>query len=209
MNQTTSYTKIYNIFNSSKPIVIRFQAFDIFSKLKLAFLIERTGMPNCVMIDIYSFKKLLIRFLLPLILLYLLFAQASMAQHIKHKADSNCPFSKSILLEIIKSSIFIFLYFPISPIKKSDMLKHVGFSLVGEGGFGPPKRNATDLQSAPFGHSGTRPYNIFLRQLFDQLLIIEWWSWWTDLNPRPADYKSAALPTELHQHLSFLLPVTL
>ena len=28
------------------------------------------------------------------------------------------------------------------------------------------------------------------------------WSWWTDLNPRPADYKSAALPTELHQHFS-------
>ena len=27
------------------------------------------------------------------------------------------------------------------------------------------------------------------------------WSWWTDLNPRPADYKSAALPTELHQHI--------
>ena len=28
------------------------------------------------------------------------------------------------------------------------------------------------------------------------------WSWWTDLNPRPADYKSAALPTELHQQNS-------
>lgn len=27
------------------------------------------------------------------------------------------------------------------------------------------------------------------------------WSWWTDLNPRPTDYKSAALPTELHQHI--------
>ncbi len=27
----------------------------------------------------------------------------------------------------------------------------------------------------------------------------EKWSWWTDSNPRPADYKSAALPTELHQ----------
>ena len=27
------------------------------------------------------------------------------------------------------------------------------------------------------------------------------WSWWTDSNPRPADYKSAALPAELHQHL--------
>ena len=29
-----------------------------------------------------------------------------------------------------------------------------------EGGFEPPKRNATDLQSAPFGHSGTPPYAI-------------------------------------------------
>ena len=28
---------------------------------------------------------------------------------------------------------------------------------------------------------------------------INLWSWWTDSNPRPADYKSAALPTELHQ----------
>ena len=32
--------------------------------------------------------------------------------------------------------------------------------VVEEGGFGPPKRNATDLQSAPFGHSGTPPYAI-------------------------------------------------
>ena len=31
-------------------------------------------------------------------------------------------------------------------------------SLVGEGGFGPPKSVTTDLQSAPFGRSGTRPY---------------------------------------------------
>ena len=29
-----------------------------------------------------------------------------------------------------------------------------------EGGFEPPKRDATDLQSAPFGHSGTPPYEI-------------------------------------------------
>ena len=29
--------------------------------------------------------------------------------------------------------------------------------------------------------------------------IYEVWSWWTDSNPRPADYKSAALPAELHQ----------
>ena len=55
--------------------------------------------------------------------------------------------------------------------------------MVGGGGFEPPKSLTTDLQSAPFGHSGTLPY----------------WSWWTDSNPRPADYKSAALPAELHQ----------
>ena len=32
-----------------------------------------------------------------------------------------------------------------------------------------------------------------------QLPALTRWSWWTDSNPRPADYKSAALPTELHQ----------
>ena len=31
--------------------------------------------------------------------------------------------------------------------------------------------------------------------------FVRGWSWWTDSNPRPADYKSAALPTELHQRL--------
>ena len=35
-----------------------------------------------------------------------------------------------------------------------------GFFLVGEDGFEPSKRNAADLQSVPFGHSGTPPYSI-------------------------------------------------
>ena len=34
-----------------------------------------------------------------------------------------------------------------------------------------------------------------------ELLHMKLWSWWTDSNPRPADYKSAALPAELHQQL--------
>jgi hypothetical protein len=36
-------------------------------------------------------------------------------------------------------------------------------------------------------------------------------SWWTDSNSRPADYKSAALPTELHQQtfLSISYPVSI
>ena len=34
------------------------------------------------------------------------------------------------------------------------------FFVVGEDGFEPSKRNAADLQSVPFGHSGTPPYSI-------------------------------------------------
>ena len=36
----------------------------------------------------------------------------------------------------------------------------VGGFVVGEDGFEPSKRNAADLQSVPFGHSGTPPYAI-------------------------------------------------
>ena len=72
------------------------------------------------------------------------------------------------------------------------------FVLVGEAGFEPAKSVTTDLQSAPFGRSGIPP---------DRYLVK--WSWWTDSNPRPADYKSAALPTELHQHTRFsVLPLS-
>ncbi len=70
--------------------------------------------------------------------------------------------------------------------KTSSVITDKRGFMVGEGGFEPPKALPADLQSVPFGHSGIPPYMI--------------WSWWTDSNPRPADYKSAALPTELHQH---------
>ena len=33
------------------------------------------------------------------------------------------------------------------------------------------------------------------------LLVIYSWSWRRDLNPRPSDYKSDALPTVLRQHV--------
>ena len=106
--------------------------------------------------------------------------------------------------------------------QKTDSLESVSV-LVGAGGFEPPKSKTTDLQSAPFGHSGTLPYLVFLQKsepaernlTFDLLIkrqpllplsyacslrfLTKNWSWWTDSNPRPADYKSAALPTELHQ----------
>ena len=50
----------------------------------------------------------------------------------------------------------------ISLVRRTNYIKNatdksVAF-LVEEGGFEPPKRDATDLQSAPFGHSGTPPF---------------------------------------------------
>src|SRR5206468_11268664 len=46
------------------------------------------------------------------------------------------------------------------------------------------RHSPADLQSAPFGHSGTSPHR-FRRA---------GWSRWSESNRRPADYKSAALP---------------
>ena len=45
------------------------------------------------------------------------------------------------------------------PTKKTPSFDGV-FLLVGEGGFEPPKAMLTDLQSAPFGHSGIPPYEV-------------------------------------------------
>ena len=68
--------------------------------------------------------------------------------------------------------------------QKTDSNESV-FVLVGDGGFGPPKSKDNRFTVCPLWPLGKSPI---------------YWSWWTDLNPRPADYKSAALPTELHQH---------
>ena len=82
--------------------------------------------------------------------------------------------------------------------------------MVEGGGFEPPKASPTDLQSVPFDHSGTPPFHLRKcrsiamnsnkkEDRHSRLLI---WSWRWDLNPQPADYKSAALPIELRQQKS-------
>src|SRR5665811_1647065 len=93
------------------------------------------------------------------------------------------------------------------------------FWVEGEG-FEPSKLIATDLQSVPFGHSGTPPScnrhagetkigrsscrgclgNRFQPLFFLFSLFSGPPSWRRDSNPPPADYKSAALPVELRQH---------
>ena len=64
---------------------------------------------------------------------------------------------------------------------QGDALPLSHFRTLVEGdGFEPSKAQLTDLQSAPFGHSGI-PRSLL-------------WSWRRESNPQPADYKSAALP---------------
>ncbi len=51
--------------------------------------------------------------------------------------------------------------------------------MVGDGGFEPPKRDATDLQSAPFDRSGNLPYTT-LNDIFqpkDKYSQNLGWSW--------------------------------
>ncbi len=54
------------------------------------------------------------------------------------------------------------------------------------------------LRSCPLGFD---PSLVFPHKKNSALCGAFLWSWWTESNPRPADYKSAALPAELHQHI--------
>ena len=105
---------------------------------------------------------------------------------------------------VLPSTAFILFMNP-----STQSLVPSSLSLVEGGGFEPPKVEPADLQSAPFDHSGTPP-KIKPRILRERSTTVnrnslirhkKIWSWWTESNPRPADYKSAALPTELHQHI--------
>ena len=84
---------------------------------------------------------------------------------------------------------------------KSMTLRRIGEGsyLVGEDGFGPSKLNSNRFTVCPLWPLGNSPIFSCLFTAIPCGVRIAFWSWWTDSNPRPADYKSAALPTELHQ----------
>ena len=82
--------------------------------------------------------------------------------------------------------------------------------MVVGGGFEPPKASPTDLQSVPFGRSGTPPkidYYYALKTVYVLITLflknpLNTWSQRRDSNPRPTDYKSVALPAELRWHMT-------
>ena len=96
---------------------------------------------------------------------------------------------------------------------------------MGRGGFEPPKSLTTDLQSVPFGHSGTCPCFLFnfgagdwnrtrnlliTNQLLCQLSytsILKKFTWClgAESNHRHRDFQSLALPTELPRHTSIYI----
>ena len=47
--------------------------------------------------------------------------------------------------------------------KKSEQAMKACSDVVEEGGFEPPKAKPADLQSVPFGHLGTPPYEIVVK----------------------------------------------
>ena len=62
-------------------------------------------------------------------------------------------------------------------------------------GFEPSKSKTTDLQSAPFGHSGTPPEKMTLYR-------VKKWCPEPESNQPHEDFQSTALPTELSGHQS-------
>ena len=87
--------------------------------------------------------------------------------------------------------------------------------MVGRGGFGPPKSVTADLQSAPFGRSGTYPLlelaiGIEPTTCWLQISCSAYWATLAKLwclgaesNHRHRDFQSLALPTELPRQLAF------
>ena len=81
--------------------------------------------------------------------------------------------------------------------KMSPNVNCVQTSLVGEDGFGPSKSKDNRFAVCYWPTQGTLP-------ILDRLQNQNQWSWWTDLNPRHADYKSFAL--QLSYTSTFPLP---
>ena len=112
------------------------------------------------------------------------------------------------------SCVMICHYFVMDKKMTAILYQNCSHFLVERGGFEPPKSLTTDLQSAPFGHSGTSPYGAGDRNrphnllITNQLLcllsytsVFSCWCLGADSNHRHRDFQSLALPPELPRHI--------
>ena len=112
------------------------------------------------------------------------------------------------------SCVMICHYFVMDKKMTAILCQNYSHFLVERGGFEPPKSLTTDLQSAPFGHSGTSPYGAGDRNRTNNLLItnqllcllsytsvFSCWCLGADSNHRHRDFQSLALPPELPRHI--------
>ncbi len=135
------------------------------------------------------------------------------------KKEKPCKIAR-IFVGFDTQSVWLFENSLIHPSRQTK--KHISrcaFLLVERGGFEPPKSLTTDLQSAPFGHSGTSPYGAGDRNRTNNLLItnqllcllsytsvLSCWCLGADSNHRHRDFQSLALPPELPRHTGFQSP---
>ena len=130
-------------------------------------------------------------------------------------------FSLFLMICTQTSCVMIYHYSVMDKKMTAILYQNHSHFLVGRGGFEPPKSLTTDLQSVPFGHSGTLPYSLSKKvELVDGLEPPTCWlqiscsaSWATpakktwclgaESNHRHRDFQSLALPTELPRHTSF------
>ena len=92
-----------------------------------------------------------------------------------------------------------------------DAIPYYTSNLVAGGGFEPPKLSRQIYSLIPLAARESRLHIVPFKSCRTLLLPIKAnkiskftqnWSWREESNPRPADYKSAALPTELRQRLN-------
>ena len=79
--------------------------------------------------------------------------------HIRRGRHPNRPRHRRRQAEAIPVSLVRFARTAL-PFGYKKIIQPFGWMMVEEGGFEPPKSVTTDLQSAPFGRSGTPPYEL-------------------------------------------------
>ena len=128
----------------ASPVPTVANAFKFDETQATTFSLFFNDMPHFVRRDIFAFAKVILRLCRSDILFTINTRKANIT---RLKAVYHC-----VAIELAVRRIEL----------KKALAIASAFFLVGAGGFEPPKSSTTDLQSAPFGHSGTLPHKFIL-----------------------------------------------